>query len=184
MLPSDSQAPRGLTSAEVAERVARGDTNAYTPRLGRSYWDILRDNLFNVFNLILFPLLGVIIYFGEYAVALFAGFSVVSNAILGTIQEIIAKRRLDRLVALSAEDVQVYRDGELVDIPIEQVVLDDILPIEPGDRLPVDGIVLDSDSLEMDESHLTGESDSILKDPDDEVFSGAFCIAGTEIVSG
>ncbi len=178
----DSQAPQGLTANEVAERVARGDTNAYRPRLGRSYWDILRDNLFNIFNLILFPLLGVIISFGEYAVALFAGFSVVSNAILGTIQEIIAKRRLDRLVALAAEDVEVYRDNELISIPIEQVVLDDILPIEPGDRLPVDGMVLKSDSLEMDESHLTGESDSILKDPDDEVFSGAFCIAGTGIM--
>lgn len=177
-----SSNPPGLTSAEVAERIARGETNAYTPRVGRTYFDILRDNLFNIFNIVLFPMLGVIISFGEYAVAFFAGFSVVSNALLGTIQEIVAKRRLDRLVALAAEDVDVYRDGQLIKVPLREIVKDDVLPIEPGDRLPVDGEVLASDSLEMDESHLTGESDSVLKDEGHRVFSGSFCIAGTGII--
>jgi cation-transporting P-type ATPase E len=172
----------GLSAAEVAERVARGETNAYKARVGRTYWDILRDNLFNIFNLILFPLLGVIIAFGEYAVAFFAGFSVVTNALLGTIQEIDAKRRLDRLVALAASKVRVIRDGKEQLIATADVVLDDILPLEPGDRLPVDGVVLASDALEMDESHLTGESDAILKDPGDKVFSGAFCVAGTGVI--
>lgn len=173
---------QGLTSAEVAERVARGETNAYKARVGRTYLDILRDNLFNIFNLVLFPMLGVIVWFGEYGVAFFAGFSVVSNALLGTIQEIIAKRRLDRLVALAARNVSVYRDGQRVEIPARQIVVDDVLPIEPGDRLPVDGRVLTSDSLEMDESHLTGESDAVLKDEDFEVYSGSFCIAGTGVM--
>lgn len=173
---------QGLTSAEVAERKARGETNAYKPRVGRSYVDILRDNLFNIFNLVLFPMLGVIIAFGEYATAFFAGFSVVSNALLGTIQEVDAKRRLDRLVALAAHKVRVYRDGSLTAVPVAEIVKDDMLPIEPGDRLPVDGRVIASDALEMDESHLTGESDSILKDEDDRVFSGAYCIAGTGVV--
>ncbi len=172
----------GLTSAEVAERMARGESNAYNPHVGRTYWDIARDNILNIFNLILFPLLAIIISFGEYAVAFFAGFSVVSNALLGTIQEVIAKRRLDRLVALAAQEVRVYRGGTITRVPMAKIVLDDILPIEPGDRLPVDGVVLQSDALEMDESHLTGESDSILKDEDDNVYSGAFCIAGTGIV--
>ena len=72
---------RGLTSNEVAGRVAGGQSNAWQPRVGRSYLDILRDNLFNVFNLVLFPLLGVIVHFREYAVAIFAGFSVISNAV-------------------------------------------------------------------------------------------------------
>ncbi|MBZ0301373.1 MAG: HAD-IC family P-type ATPase, partial [Anaerolineae bacterium] len=181
-MPSNSSAPRGLTAAEIQERVKRGETNAYRPRVGRTYWDILRDNVFNVFNLILFPLLGVIIYFGEYAVAFFAGFSVVSNALLGTIQEIVAKRRLDRLVALAAQQARVYRDSELTSLPTAQIVLDDLMPIQPGDRLPVDGVVLESDALEMDESHLTGESDSILKDPDQAVQSGSYCIAGTGLI--
>src|SRR5690606_28750246 len=65
---------------------------------------------------------------------------------------------------------------------MDEVVLDDILPIEPGDRLVVDGKVLKADSLEMDESHLTGESDSVLKDVGSNVFSGSFCIAGTGLM--
>ena len=174
--------PQGLTSAEVAERVARGEVNDYKPRVGRSYIDILRDNLFNIFNLVLFPMLGVIVWFGEYGVAFFAGFSVVSNALLGTIQEIIAKRRLDRLVALAAHDVRVIREGQPVEIPAGRIVKDDVLPIEPGDRLPVDGRVIATDSLEMDESHLTGESDAVLKEEGQEVYSGSFCIAGTGLM--
>ncbi len=181
-MASNPQSPLGLTTAEVAERVARGQTNAYKPRVGRTYWDIIRDNIFNVFNLILFPLLAVIISFGEYAVAFFAGFSVVSNALLGTVQEVIAKRRLDRLVAMAQQQVRVYRDGALKTIEISDVVLDDLIPIEPGDRLVVDGVVLSSDSLEMDESHLTGESDSVLKDAQQQVFSGSFCVAGTGLM--
>lgn len=172
----------GLTAAEVQERIARGESNAYQPQLGRTYWEIIRDNLLNVFNLILFPLLGVIIWFGEYAVAFFAGFSVVTNAFLGTIQEIVAKRRLDRLAAQAEQKVGVWRNGQLVEISSRELVKDDIMPLHPGDRLAVDGVVLASDALEMDESHLTGESDAILKDADDEVYSGSYCIAGTGVV--
>lgn len=178
MLSAHHKPFQGLTAAEVAERVARGETNDYKPQVGRTYWDILRDNILNIFNLVLFPLLLVIISFREYAVAFFAGFSVVTNSLLGTIQEIIAKRKLDQLAAMAERDVEVWRDGQLVSVPIAQVVKDDVLPVKPGDRLVVDGRVLHSDSLEMDESHLTGESDSILKDVGDKVYSGSFCIAG------
>lgn len=181
-MSSHAQPPGGLTTAEVKERIARGQTNAYRPRVGRTYWDILRDNLLNIFNLILFPLLAVIIWFGEYAVAFFAGFSVVSNALLGTIQEIIAKRRLDRLAAQAEQDARVYRNGSLTSVRDSQIVLDDILRIEPGDRLPVDGVLLQGDSLEMDESHLTGESDSVHKDAGNVMHSGSYCIAGTGIM--
>jgi cation-transporting P-type ATPase E len=169
---------QGLTAPEVAERVKRGETNDYKPRVGRTYWDILRDNIFNIFNIVLFPLLIVIISFGEYAVAFFAGFSVVTNSILGLVQEVLAKRKLDQLAAQAEHEVEVWRDGKLISVPVAQIVKDDVIPIAPGDRLVVDGVVMDSDSLEMDESHLTGESDSILKERDNQVFSGSFCIAG------
>jgi cation-transporting ATPase E len=172
----------GLTAAEVAERVARGESNAYKAQVGRTYWDIIRDNVLNVFNLVLFPLLAIIISFGEYAVALFAGFSVVTNSLLGTIQEIIAKRKLDQLAMLAAKNVDVWRDNQLVSVPVEELVKDDVIPILPGDRLAVDGIVLESDALEMDESHLTGESDSILKEASDKLYSGSYCIAGTGLM--
>lgn len=181
-VPDGPRAPRGLTSAEVAQRVARGEDNSYQPRVGRTYWQIIRENIFNVFNLILFPLLGVIIAFQEYAVAFFAGFSVVTNALLGTVQEIIAKRRLDRLAALAEQEVKVYRDGALTAVPMRRLVKDDVIPLAPGDRLVVDGRVLAADALEMDESHLTGEADSVLKNEGDEVHSGSFCLAGSGVM--
>ena len=173
---------RGLTSNEVAGHVARGQSNAWQPRVGRSYLDILRDNLFNVFNLVLFPLLGVIVHFREYAVAIFAGFSVISNAVLGTAQEMVAKRRLDRLVALSERKVRVYRDGALTEVGIRELVRDDVIPLQPGERLVVDGRVLASDALELNESQLTGEADSVLKEVDAPVYSGSWCIAGTGVM--
>lgn len=173
---------RGLSSNEVAARVARGEDNAWQPRVGRSYFDILRDNLLNIFNLVLFPLLGVIVHFREYVVALFAGFSVVSNALLGTAQEMIAKHRLDRLVALSEHKTRVWRDGALTAVGMRELVLDDVIPLQPGDRLVVDGRLLAGDALEVDESQLSGESDSVHKEVGDALYSGSWCIAGTGLM--
>lgn len=168
----------GLSAAEVQQRKAAGQSNNYEAHVGRTYWDIFRDNILNIFNIVLFPLLAIIIAFQQYAVAFFSGFSVVTNALLGTIQEVVAKRRLDKLAALEQRAVQVIRDGQRIEIPIKAVVLDDVLPIQPGDRLVVDGRVLESEALEIDESHLTGESDAILKEADDDLYSGSYCIAG------
>ncbi len=174
--------PRGLTAPEVAERIKRGESNDFKARVGRSYFEIVRDNVFNVFNIVLFSLLLVVLIFRDYATVFFAGFSVVTNSFLGMFQEISAKRKLDQLAALAAHEVRVWRDGQLLTVPIRKVVKDDLLPIEPGDRLVVDGVVLESDALEMDESQLTGESDAVLKDKDDKVFSGSFCIAGSGLM--
>ncbi|MBZ0295632.1 MAG: cation-translocating P-type ATPase [Anaerolineae bacterium] len=172
----------GLSAAEVQQRMAAGQSNNYEAHVGRTYWDIFRDNILNIFNIVLFPLLGIIIAFQQYAVAFFSGFSVVTNALLGTVQEVIAKRRLDKLAELEEKAVHVIRDGQTVEIPVKAVVLDDVLPIRPGDRLVVDGRVLESDALEMDESHLTGESDAIIKEADDDLYSGSFCIAGSGLM--
>ena len=124
----------------------------------------------------------IVIALGDYATAFFAGFSVVSNTFFGMIQEFNAKRQLDQLAALAEQTVRCQRDGEWVDVPMRGVVKDEIIRIEPGDRLAVDGVVLLADSLEMDESHLTGESDAVGKAPDDVVLSGSFCIAGAGIM--
>jgi len=171
--------PRGLSASEVAERVKRGESNDFQARVGRSYWEIVRDNILNLFNLVLFSLLVVVLLFGDYATVLFAGFSVVTNSFLGMLQEISAKRKLDQLAALAAHEVPVWRDGTLITVSIRALVKDDVIPIEPGDRLVVDGRVIQSDALEMDESQLTGESDAVMKDSGDQVYSGSFCIAGS-----
>ncbi|MFN8529032.1 MAG: HAD-IC family P-type ATPase [Anaerolineae bacterium] len=179
MIASSPHDLTGLTAAEAAERLARGESNAYRARVGRTYWDILRDSLFNVFNVVLFTLLGIVLFLGDYGTVFFAGFSIVSNTLLSLGQEIFAKRKLDQLAALAVSDVTVIRDGQRHAIRMEQIVKDDVMPIQPGDRLVVDGVLLRADSLEMDESQLTGESDAVLKETGDPAVSGSYCLAGS-----
>lgn len=182
--PKQEQAPPiiGLSQRQVQERLARGESNDFDARVGRSYWDIFRDNVLNLFNIVLGSLLIIVVLLQDYATAFFAGFSVVSNTFFGMIQEFHAKRKLDKLAALSEQIVPCLRDGDWVDVPMRKVVKDEMIRIEPGDRLVVDGEIVRSDSLEMDESLLTGESDAIAKAPGDEVFSGSFCTAGAGIM--
>ena len=176
------QKPTGLTSSEVAERVARGESNDYQSRVGRTYWEIFRDNILNLFNIVISALLITVLLFRDYSTVFFAGFSVVTNSFLGMIQEIMAKRKLDTLAALSLSDVRVYRNGTLETIGLSKLVKGDVIPIEPGDKIVVDGTIQHSDALEIDESQLTGESDAVMKDEDDPVYSGSFCIAGSGIM--
>lgn len=174
---------KGLTSGEVTEREKRGQTNNFKARGGRTYIDIVRDNVFNVFNVVLFTLLLIAFLFGDYGTVIFSGFSVLTNTILGLIQEIQAKRKLDRMAALAVGSVKVWRDGQVRQIPMTQVVLDDVVVVEPGDRIVVDGVIIHSDSLEVDESQLTGESDAVFKHIDEPIYSGSFCIAGSGLMT-
>jgi len=173
----------GLTSAEVAERVRRGETNRFKARVGRSYWQILRDNLFNAFTVVMLTMLFIVLLMGDYATVVFAGFAVVTNALFGIVQESYSKRKFDRLMAMSAPMVRVYRDGALSEVSVYDVVKDDVIPLEPGDKIIADGHVLDSDALEVDESQLTGESDAVLKDVGSPVSSGSFCVAGSGVMT-
>ncbi|MCU0475233.1 MAG: HAD-IC family P-type ATPase [Anaerolineae bacterium] len=172
----------GLSAAEVAERVRRGQTNDFEARSGRSYLQIALDNVFNLFNIVLFTLLLIVLLARDYATVFFAGFSVLTNSLLGMYQEIQAKRKLDQMAALAAKEVRVWRDGQLVTLNHKQVVLDDLIAIEPGDRIVVDGVMIQSDALEVDESQLTGESDAVFKSENDPVSSGSFCIAGSGVM--
>lgn len=172
----------GLTTAEVSERIRRGLTNDFVARSGRTYWQIARDNIFNLFNFVLFTLLLIVTLAQDYATVFFAGFSVLTNSLLGMVQEVLAKRKLDSMAALAVKEVHVYRDGKLVVLPLKQIVMDDVIYLEPGDRIVVDGEVLHSDAFEVDESQLTGESDAIFKQPGDPITSGSFCIAGSGVM--
>lgn len=179
---SKDQPLTGLSSADVQSRIAQGQTNRYKARVSRTYWDIVRDNLLNLFNIVLGTLLVIVIVMGDYATAFFAGFSVVTNTFLGMIQEINAKRKLDQLATLGEQQVSVIRGGDRSVISMHEVVLDDVIAIEPGDKLVVDGVIVKADALEVDESLLTGESDAVFKQIGDEAFSGSFCIAGTGLM--
>ena len=177
MLKSQPTTP-GLNAAEVAQRRADGLDNRFKARVGRSYRRIFVDNILNLFNIVLFSLLLIVIFFEDYSTAFFAGFSVVTNSFLGMLQEMHAKRRLDQLATLSARKVLIWRAGELQRLSAEEVVQDDLLEIRPGERIAVDGLCLEADALEMDESQLTGEADAVHKQPGDELHSGSFCLAG------
>ena len=170
--------PTGLSSVEVAERVARGLVNTYQARTGRTYRQIFADNLFNVFNVTLAVLLGFLLALGRASDTLFAGGSVVANTLIGLIQEIRAKRALDKLAALSAGSVRVRRDGLSLDIPVDQVVKDDLIEVTPGDKIVGDGPCVWEDAVEVDESLITGESDSVEKNVGDMMMSGSFVTAG------
>jgi cation-transporting ATPase E len=176
--PDFETPPTGLTAAQVQERMARGAVNDSGERTSRTIGEIVRANVFTRFNAILGAMLAVILVVGPIQDATF-GIVLVANAAIGIIQEIRAKRTLDRLAVLHAPRARVVRDGIDVEIAVEDVVLDDVLDLRPGDQIPCDGIVRLAVGLEVDESLLTGESDPVDKDPDDEVYSGSFVVAGS-----
>lgn len=168
----------GLSGAEVAERVARGLTNAVPPAPSRTVREILRANLLTRFNALLGGMLLVILLVGPIQDALFGGV-LVANALIGILQELRAKRTLDRLAVLTAPRARIVREGVVAERPLTEVVLDDVLELEPGDQVVVDGEVLAAAGLELDESLLTGEAEPIAKGPGDEVLSGSFVVAGS-----
>jgi cation-transporting P-type ATPase E len=170
--------PTGLTSAQVAERIAAGQVNEVEQQTSRPLSAIIRANVLTRFNAILGVLFFAVISVGSPADALF-GLVVVWNALIGIVQEVRAKRTLDRLAVLSAPNAVVVRDGEAVDVALGAVVLDDVVRLRTGDQVSADGVVSDSDGLEIDESLLTGESDPVDKTPGDEVLSGSFVVAGS-----
>jgi cation-transporting P-type ATPase E len=179
--PIESEALRGLTATEVAERVAAGRVNHRPRGPNRTLGQILRANLFNPVNAIMLSLFALILVAGFPRDALFVGV-VVSNAVIGIGQELKARRELRRLEVLNAPQARVIRDGTLTEIATEEVVEDDICDLGPGDQIVVDGEVLSVDGLEIDESLLTGESDTIVKEPGDRVLSGSFVVAGGGVI--
>jgi cation-transporting P-type ATPase E len=169
---------RGLSASEVAERVGRGEVNRLPPPHTRTYGQIVRANVLTRFNALLGAMLAIILVVGPFQDALF-GFVLVANAAIGIVQEVRAKRTLERLTLLTAPEAHVVRDGEVRDIPFQQVVADDVIEISIGEQVVVDGDVLVADGLEIDESLLTGESDPVDKPPGSTVLSGSFAVAGS-----
>ncbi|HMU28423.1 MAG TPA: hypothetical protein PKA65_13570, partial [Solirubrobacterales bacterium] len=148
--------PTGLTSAEAARRLEeRGPLPK--PESSRSYRSIVVGNIFTVFNAILLAFGLLTIFFGNPKDALFMGI-LVANATIGIGQEVRAKLALDKLAALIAVKAEVMRDGQKVEIPVDDVVVGDLVLIGPGDQVIADGEILTADGLQIDESNLTGES--------------------------
>lgn len=178
--PTDTALVRdtGLTGAEVAERVARGEVNEVGERTSRSVGEIIRANVFTRFNAILGALFVLVMTTGSWADGLF-GVILVANSAIGIAQEYLAKRKLDRLALLNAPTTRVIRDGETLEVPTREVVLDDLIELRTGDEVPADGVLLRSEGLELNESNLTGESDPVHHPEGDEIRSGTSVVAGT-----
>jgi cation-transporting ATPase E len=176
--PAHETPPGGLTEAEVRERIARGQTNASAERTSRTFGEILRANIFTRFNAILGTLLVVILAVGEPQDALF-GIILVTNALIGIVQELRAKRTLDQLAVLNEPRVRVVRDGVTLELTVDEVVLDDLIELRTGDQIAADGVVRATSGLQVDESLLTGESDPVDKNVGDQLLSGSFVAAGS-----
>ena len=167
----------GLSPAEVATRVERGQVNVSGERTSRTFGEILRANIVTRFNVLLSALLVAIIAVGQLRDALF-GIVLVANALIGIVQELRAKRVLDHLAILNAPRALVVRDGAEKDVAIEEVVLDDLVGLRTGDQIVADGVVRVSAGLQVDESLLTGESEPVDKGLGAHVLSGSFVVAG------
>lgn len=172
----------GLTEAEVAQRIAEGKTNDVPTRAARSVSDIVRANVFTRINAILGVLLIIVLSTGSVINGAF-GLLIIANSGIGIIQELRAKRTLDKLAIVGQAKPLVRRQtatGSAVQqLSPNEIVLDDIIELGPGDQIVVDGEVVEEANLEVDESLLTGEADPIAKDAGDQVMSGSFVVAGS-----
>jgi P-type E1-E2 ATPase len=144
----------------------------------RSYASIVRANVLTVFNLILAVAGGLTLAFGNWQDALFLGI-LVGNAGIGTVQEVRAKRALDRLTALVAPHALVVRDGTPRRVEVEELVPGDLVRVAAGDQIVADGTLEEAESLRLDESILTGESRALDRSAGDDVRSGSFAVEGT-----
>ncbi|MEU0596708.1 HAD-IC family P-type ATPase [Streptomyces sp. NPDC006393] len=175
--PTRATRPEGLTRAEVAERLARGEVNDVPVRSSRSLADIVRANVLTRFNAIIGVLWLIMLCVAPIQDSLF-GFVILANTGIGILQEWRAKQTLDSLAVIGEARPTVRRDGTAVAIPTSGIVLDDVIEVGPGDKVAVDGACVEADGLEIDESLLTGEADPVAKRPGDHVMSGSFVVAG------
>lgn len=167
----------GLSADAVSERVAAGRTNAFVSDSSRSVWNIVRANVFTLFNAIVGACFLILLLLGRWQDALF-GLAAFANAIIGCVQEFRAKAALDKLALLNAPRARVRREGQELEIAPGDVVVDDILVLRAGDQVPADAVVVDGRALQIDESMLTGESDAVDKNSGDEALSGSIVVAG------
>jgi cation-transporting ATPase E len=171
----------GLTEQEALARRQRGEGNNVEFATSRSYRDIIRFNVFSFFNIILFVIGAILVLLGRPQDAITGVGVIFVNVVVGVVQEVRAKRKLDEIALLTRPKVTIRREGAEKSVDPSELVRGDVLVVETGDQLVVDGPLLEG-RLEMDESPLTGESDRVEKALDDTVYSGSFCVSGKGLV--
>ena len=175
---TDTPPVTGLSTAEAERRRAAGQGNDVEIRAGRTYVRIVRDNVFNFINNLFYFLGILLLVLGKPLDAFAVVFVIGANTVISLFQEIRAKRVMDKMAILLRPKADVLRDGQVVEIDPSLVVLGDVLRLEPGDQVVVDGPMVGEGRMEVDESLLTGESDLVTKHPGDDLMSGSFCMTG------
>ncbi|MBO5907503.1 MAG: HAD-IC family P-type ATPase [Clostridia bacterium] len=169
--------PEGLTRAEVEKQIALGNKNVVNEKVGKSYGRIIADNLLTFFNFVWALVAVVLISIGSFKNLTFL-FIIIPNVLIAIIQEIRAKRTVEKLSVTTEPKATVVRDGELVEIDVSDIVLGDVIKIEIGKQVLSDAVVI-SGLAEANESMLTGESDAIKKEAGDTVLAGSFLVSGS-----
>ncbi|KAB7787918.1 cation-translocating P-type ATPase [Bifidobacterium cebidarum] len=171
----------GLSTREVSQRIESGQSNAVKTSTSRSVKDIVRANVFTLFNGIIFVAMVLVLLTGSWKDSVF-GFVIIINTGIGIVTELKAKRTLDKLSILVASDFLVRRDGNDVEVPHNEIVLGDLLWIRSGEQVPADGQIVETWGLELDESMLTGESRTVRHKVGEQVYSGAIAVSGMALV--
>lgn len=170
----------GLTSAQAEQRKKEGKINKEPSSASKTNWEIIKSHTLTYFNVLNIILVILVIISGEYKNATFF-FVVISNSIIGIAQELKVKKLIDQLSVLTASKAKVYRDGKVEELPVNQVVLDDVMLLENGNQVCTDSLVLSSEGMEVNESMLTGESRPVKKKAGDRLYSGSFLVAGSGV---
>lgn len=166
----------GITFAQAAQRTARGWDNRAAAPLSKTTWQIVRDNVFTPFNLLFCVLAACLFAVGSYSNMMFLGI-VVCNTLIGIIQELRVKRELSKITLMAAPTAQVVREGQELRLPVEELVLDDVVRLAASCQIPADAVLLQG-ALEVNEALLTGEADNVAKAPGDRLLSGSFVVSG------
>ena len=174
----DPPLDRGLAAADIDARRAAGLGNTAPPPTTRTYLEIVRENVFTFVNNVLFLLAVALVVVGRGFDALVSLGVIGTNIVVAIVQELRAKRMLDRIAVLARPDALVRRDGVDQRVPAEQLVMGDLVGVVPGDQIVLDGQMVQG-AIEADESLLTGESDLVHHAPGETVFSGSYCMSGT-----
>jgi len=166
----------GLSEKEAAQKKSQGLVNGETKRMSRSYKEIVKGNTLTYFNFVNIVLFVFVCLTGQMNNTLFI-FTTVANTCIGIFQEIKSKQLLDQMAILVVTKVEAKRDGKWKEIPVSEIVLDDLIRLDGGDQVPVDGDVVDG-YLEVNESMLTGESNTVMKQNGNHVYAGTIVTSG------
>ncbi|OZG55580.1 E1-E2 ATPase [Bifidobacterium tissieri] len=167
----------GLTGEQVSKRVMQGEVNITQDKSSRSIGQIIRSNVFTLFNAIIAVAMVMVLLTGQWRDSVF-GFVIIINTGIGILTELKAKRTLDKLSILVASTYLIRRDGINQEIAHDRIVKDDLLWVRAGDQVPADLEILRTWGLELDESMLTGESRTVRKNPGDTAYSGSTAVSG------